>query len=1151
MLGFLSVQVSVSMTRATSGSVTVSPPPPPRHVADYLNSKFWTAQDLSSGLLALENLVRCRVDLCDQSVELHVSLAAQVAKWAGASQKSIQALREKLRLRSHASGVVNPPPPPPPSTLPPVKESSRDRKLKVRSSAAGDGGLGREHGGGSESVPVVGQRGGRGGSNSNSLDLDVSSLADRLLRGGDAEPSGECEDGRIGHGNKSGSENAVEVVLDSLARTASGVETMERLCVCIEQVLDLERLVGDAEDAIGEATGSLSPVLGGGGGGGRGDRFGLLMSCMEAVKSASLVEFGMGMQHTRRASGMWTQLTAAVDARSDRLDRVAHALRPALTLDYKQCICEAGWPPPLVSSSVDGQRVRTAGGGNGLVERDSHAHAVPRSSLSGQPSPNPLLLASNALKEKFKRCFVALTQLQLLQHERERRARMRWGIGDGKGDDASGAARLTSPKVTDGIQKYDAAGINMMTGEEKIGVNGYFWHSSWRASTYLWAMDALVEPIAERAKYHFTKWVDKPELVFALICKVVGEHTDALETEIQPLLDAPDVHGITKMIRVTLGAREEWVKSVVEQMAAEHLRSQVLPKLAVKVREEGPCGTGAALWLHMVDEALMFDMTMGEVAAGRSLKAGGRGAARGAAAKAKQRQGMEAWKMLEGQFAGCLKVFEERPDWLAVWAMVELEDLQKKIDMAVKADGAWEINLLDKMGASRRRGSGDGHGMALGHRGGDVDLSLASEYQPPQCVDGILMLLRVATDRCKGLPAGRGRLAFVRAVTAAGVREFAEVMRRQCEEVEACTSLSGEQNLASVGVRLNAARYVENALQEWGDEMFFLELRLWDAFTGNRRRHDGAKARGKEIDNIQGTVFDGEIDYLGQFRSEWTAKIISAVIRGFRTRCADYVRAKRRWSLDNVVTTSSAVSEMPSSGSSPASRTANRTPGMGPSTSEEDSGGDSLSPRQAAAEMGAYWQEMGGRTMQNNVTSAGYFPKFQDGLDVSPALCDALFSLRAQLSELRRTLDNAVFADVWRRVAASLDTCFLEDVVLGGGKFSQAGAQQLVADVAAVFSVFRGYCNRPGAFLKGLRDACVLLTLDASEVSTLKLMLMVSGTEIKGRGSVNNDGRNAVVGGQKEQERQIGMILRQNGVLKLSPAVVERILNQRLIDKRI
>jgi hypothetical protein len=251
----------------------------------------------------------------------------------------------------------------------------------------------------------------------------------------------------------------------------------------------------------------------------------------------------------------------------------------------------------------------------------------------------------------------------------------------------------------------------------------------------LWTFQALVEPIAQQAEPHLSKWVDQPELAFALCQKVAQDHVGLADAVLQPLLEKAGLVGVS--------AREEWVKAVTVTLASAHLRERTIPFLVQKLEEDREAY--ALLWLLTVDQALSFDkQTQKLVASSSGIR----------------------FSLTDASNLATVGVFAERETWLKTWSRLELEDLQRKAKAILVKDSGWDII---------HTGAGEGdEWLEEGVKGPSVS---GREFQPPANVQAMVGLLQGTIERCKTLPGADQRLAFVEAVTLPLVWRYGEKVK--------------------------------------------------------------------------------------------------------------------------------------------------------------------------------------------------------------------------------------------------------------------------------------------------------------------------------------------------------------------------------------
>ncbi|KAJ7293754.1 TIP-1 family-domain-containing protein [Mycena rebaudengoi] len=313
----------------------------------------------------------------------------------------------------------------------------------------------------------------------------------------------------------------------------------------------------------------------------------------------------------------------------------------------------------------------------------------------------------------------------------------------------------------------------------------------------LYPLQALIQPVSLRFKYHFegtrqTNRLDKPEWYFTHVLNVAHEHRAFMETVIQPLLSSAGHSGI---------------------VAAREFTLLLFPLLSRKLRRSMPSLLPhPPLLAHTIYQALTFDAAVAED--GFSL----------AGTSAETADKADKWD-------GISEVILGREDWFAAWMDGEKKFAESQYHEIIGAADAWHI-------AEDEEEEDSGH---------------TRELKSTSSARRIKALVEQVTDRYSPLPhfAQRTRFlitvqlpileyyygrilssldafetlssVFVRAVPGAlsvslGGRDEGTVKvdaRRLTDGVE------GVQRLCKAWL---SARYVEAAMEGWGEELFFLEL---------------------------------------------------------------------------------------------------------------------------------------------------------------------------------------------------------------------------------------------------------------------------------------------------------------------------------------
>lgn len=387
----------------------------------------------------------------------------------------------------------------------------------------------------------------------------------------------------------------------------------------------------------------------------------------------------------------------------------------------------------------------------------------------------------------------------------------------------------------------------------------------------LWTVDELVAPIGSRAAHHFLKWSEKPDLIFGLAYRVAQQHIETVDMVLQPMLDRVRLAGYC--------VREEWISAIIT-MVINHLGSYTLAELAVKLSEDVKDQEAASLWLHMVDLAISFDKKM------RSL-------ALQSVGPLTSKVDLDPFEESDTDLQStvkCVSVFAERREWLELWAHLELCDAQEKLNRELQKESVWLPH--------------DPSDMLVRSALFQSDFVLEN-YRHPQAAEATMLKMWALINRCRSLPQPNWQLAFITHVGAPFMKCFLANLFQRCQEAEAMTALAEEGAVLKVASCISAGCFCEHKLQEWSEDVFFLDLRrvqVSSADDESKQKGLGWTESEENLSSVQGSVFDEEITCLVQFRTEWIQKLVSATQRAFDASCQDYQRNKKRWQDENSVT---------------------------------------------------------------------------------------------------------------------------------------------------------------------------------------------------------------------------------------------------------
>ncbi|KAE9445546.1 hypothetical protein C3L33_22557, partial [Rhododendron williamsianum] len=353
----------------------------------------------------------------------------------------------------------------------------------------------------------------------------------------------------------------------------------------------------------------------------------------------------------------------------------------------------------------------------------------------------------------------------------------------------------------------------------------------------LWAIEELVNPMSIASQRHFSKWVDKPEFIFALVYKITRDYVDSMDELLQPLVDEAMLSGYS--------CREEWISAMVSSLST-YLAKEIFPICISQLDEVNDTGIrsqGSISWLHLIDLMIAFDKRV------QSLVA---------------QTGILTSLQEDGnlQKISSLSVFCDRPDWLDLWAEIELNDIFDKLNPEMENERNWSTKIQGV-------------------------LSGVEDYKSPAISSAFLRRLSSVVDRSRSLPTISLRSRFIQLTGVPIVRKFMDCLLLRCQEAEGLTALTDDDALIKVTKSINAAHYFESILKEWCEDVYFLEMGL------NHQLESSSIEWSVEGDG--NGIFDEEIGKLQEFRREWVEMLSTVVFRGFDARCRDYIKNKKQW----------------------------------------------------------------------------------------------------------------------------------------------------------------------------------------------------------------------------------------------------------------
>ncbi|XP_042515148.1 RINT1-like protein MAG2L [Macadamia integrifolia] len=405
--------------------------------------------------------------------------------------------------------------------------------------------------------------------------------------------------------------------------------------------------------------------------------------------------------------------------------------------------------------------------------------------------PNPLVLMQGDKKDRYCESFLSVCALQHIHTRREKRKK-----------------NLLEQKVDNSLD--------------------------------LWTIEALVSPFASRAEHHFSKWLEQPKFMFALVYRHTRDFVQGVDDVLQPLIDKARLVGYS--------AKEAWVSAMVKMLAG-YLSTRKISVLAERYEDRDCKPEVTSSWLHLLDLLIAFDKRMLSLAS------------------------LGTPHSQENLRVSMLSIFCDRLDWLRIWAKIELKDAWKKLKVDLKDERAWIIDTKAKYGF---------------HTATEPEpflLSTRQEYKAPLIAEAAVNITSTMIERSQSLPNILIRTQFIRLSADRFLWKFLNLLFQHCKGAQLRSGYTENETLMSVSASINAARYCESVLREWSADVDFLEMSI--AEDDSHIQADGLDDRG--------CFFVEQIKSLVELETDWLMVIITDLLQQFNTLTWEYVQNKEKW----------------------------------------------------------------------------------------------------------------------------------------------------------------------------------------------------------------------------------------------------------------
>ncbi|KAG6511862.1 hypothetical protein ZIOFF_029940 [Zingiber officinale] len=434
-------------------------------------------------------------------------------------------------------------------------------------------------------------------------------------------------------------------------------------------------------------------------------------------------------------------------------------------------------------------------------------------------TPNPLSLMHGEKKDVYSQSFLILCTLQQLFIQREER-------------------KLNPLEY---YQRYKCTNCSDFSRSSHLGSG-------------LWSIDELVRPIASRMEHHFHRWSNQPKFIFALVYKITRDFMDGVDHVLQPLVDKARCMGSS--------VREAWVAAMVK-ILIDYLEKEAFPVLVERYEIRDGILLADASWLHLVDLMITFDKRM------RALAISGMPC-------------VESFLELQGMSLSLstFSVFVEHSDWLHIWAEIELDDANEKLNPELESQKSWSIST---------------HQQALSQME-EAELFLLSnieDFRAPPIADSVVKIAWNMVERAFLLPTKMMKVQFIRSSMIVFLNNFFHILVQRCHNGGSYGANMDVDAMLRLAGSINVAQYLVSVLRQWSEDFRFLEMSQCDP----------------KNEDQTGSFLKDETMRLIKLDTDFLEMTMSSILLQFDDLCRDYIDYIEQWGREQLDLQESVVDE--------------------------------------------------------------------------------------------------------------------------------------------------------------------------------------------------------------------------------------------------
>ncbi|KAG7392411.1 RAD50-interacting protein 1 [Phytophthora pseudosyringae] len=654
------------------------------------------------------------------------------------------------------------------------------------------------------------------------------------------------------------------------------------------------------------------------------------------------------------------------------------------------------------------------------------------------------------------------------------------------------------------------------------------------ATTDLWAMDCVLDPLLLRFRYHFeraesaTNRLAKPEWYLSHVQEQTNAHTRFLAHALTPELHRhrEEVHCWDAQILLLRGLVS----------AACRKLTQDLPTLL----------SHPPLLCHTLDEVLLFEQTIDDDI------------------------GYGSWASADRRaYPRCVDVFTSSSDVLFAWTSADVEYAHRVLSATLEAEASGD----DEFALGVSRGKKDAVWQLEDDAYGRLDGSapeLEQELVPPAALR-FVALLDFLSQRFMFMETEQHRYLYVMQVHLPLLRRFGQLCDARGRRLTPALTknLTAAKTQAAWGelfVAVNALQHVTHALLTWEQSSVFLELSRKVARSETTRaqvlrmhvaysKQVLARASAAVLATEEATAVRQALAGPGAMIGP-TAALTAAYSVGSKTMKSLFRRAETDGKVEEQVGVPSVDSTCTANGN-------DNDNDKSPMNEEQDDsetllfshtiferqiaelkslattlleGGKNALVRVAERDVEAYRSSPFWTT-----TSSNQLPIMRD---VSSELSGCYTFVSNVLSCARKVLLPECRPALWKPLAAALDSALFDAFynpapTEESTQLSRAGERQFIEDMKALAAIFAAESSKalPRSYFRLTREVCHLLEIPAPRLREV--------------GKALDDESVAPTAGGEAGLEQLTTIVEACGVFSLTPAQVVRICTTRLdVDGR-